>query len=245
MGEVMERKGSRTEVLADLEQLAVFEFRRAGGTPGASHHFHAQHVDSFVVLDGELEVLTAGDPLTLVAGEAVAVPPGVVHGFNNRSPAPLRLLNVHAPSRRFVEYLRRQYAGDETDPAEYDQFPPDDAPGGDPIVVRSDGGERFERDNRVITILFDLPQLSLIEIEFDPSFEVSPHVHDDHADSFFVVDGQVAFTRGDDEVTAGPGTFFAAAPGTRHGFRSADGKPARVLDLHAPDAGFAGSIRSQ
>jgi quercetin dioxygenase-like cupin family protein len=245
VGEVFERNGSRTEFLAEHEQIAVFEFLRAGGTPGASHHFHAKHVDSFIVLDGELEVLTAGDPLSLRAGEAVAVPPGVVHGFNNRSSEPLRLINVHAPARRFGDYLRHLFRREETDSTEFDQYPPEDAPGGDPIVARLGGGERFERENRVVTILYELPQLSLVEIEFDPTFEVPPHEHDDHTDSFYVLDGEVEFTNGDTVTRARPGTFFSAPPGTRHGFRNGGESHARVLNLHAPDAGFAAWIRGQ
>jgi len=240
----MERNGSRTEVLTDLEELAGFAFLRKGGTPGAGPHFHARHVDTFVVLEGEVEILTAGDPLTLASGDAVAVPPGVVHGFNNLPPGPVRLLNFHAPSCGFADYLRRMYTHEETDPREYDQHPPEQAPGGDPVVARAGGGERFERENRVVTIRFALPQLSLVEIEFDASFEVPPHTHDDHVDSFFVVEGAVEFAHGDEAVVAGPDEFFAAPPGTRHGFRSSDGSRARVLNLHAPDAGFADWIRS-
>jgi quercetin dioxygenase-like cupin family protein len=243
--EVLERRGSRTEVLADREELAAFRFEREGGTPGADRHFHAAHVDAFVVLEGRVEILTAVDSLTLAAGDAAAVPPGVVHGFNNLAPGPVRLLNLHAPSRRFVEYLRRQYAGEQTNPADYDQHPPEDAPGGEPVVARAADGERFERENRIVTIRFELPQLSLVEIEFDSSFEVPPHEHDDHVDSFFVVDGSVEFVRGDETVVLQPGEFFAAPPGTRHGFRAADERPARVYNLHAPDAGFAAWIRGQ
>ena len=244
MVEVMERNGSRTEVLTDLEEIAAFAFLRRGGTPGAGPHFHAAHVDAFIVLEGELEVLTAGDPLTLETGDAVAVPPGVVHGFNNLPPGPVRLLNVHAPSRGFADYLRRAYANEEPDPLDYDQHPPAEAPGGDTVVARAGDGERFERDNRVVTVRFALPQLSLVEIEFDASFEVPPHTHDDHVDSFFVLEGAVEFGHGDEAVVAGPGEFFAASPETRHGFRSADGSRARVLNLHAPDAGFADWIRN-
>jgi quercetin dioxygenase-like cupin family protein len=243
--EVLERRGSRTEVLADLEGLAAFRFTREGGTPGADRHFHAVHVDAFVVLEGGVEILTAEGALTLEPGDAAAVPPGVVHGFNNLAPGPVRLLNLHAPSQRFVEYLRRQYARESTNPADYDQHPPEDAPGGELVVARATDGERFERENRVVTIRFELPQLSLIEIEFDSSFEVSPHEHDDHVDSFLVADGSVEFVRGDETVVLGAGEFFAAPPGTRHGFRGADERPARVLNLHAPDAGFAAWIRGQ
>ncbi|HUK97528.1 MAG TPA: cupin domain-containing protein [Gaiellaceae bacterium] len=112
----------------------------------------------------------------------------------------------------------------------------------DPVVSRPGDGERFERENRTITILVDLPGLSVLEIAFDETFTVDPHTHDDHTDSFLVLDGEVEFTVGDETIRAGPGTLVAAPPGSRHGFRSA-GRPARVLNFHTPDAGFAGSIR--
>src|SRR3954452_6045116 len=244
MVEVLEREGARTEVLADHEQFAAFSFLRRGGTSGADRHFHATHVDAFVMLEGELEVLTADGSITLAAGDAVAVPPGVVHGFNNLPPGPVRLLNVHAPSRGFADYLRRMYADEETDPREYDQHPPEEAPGGEPVVVRAGGGERFERDNRVVTVRFALPQLSLVEIEFVSSFEVAPHTHDDHVDSFLVLDGPIEFVHDDETVVAQPGEFVAAPRGVRHGFGYAGSGRARVLNLHAPDAGFADFVRN-
>ena len=113
----------------------------------------------------------------------------------------------------------------------------------DPIVSMPGDGERFERENRTLTIRIDEPQLSVIEIEFDDTFTVDPHTHDDHVDAFYVLEGDVEFTVGNETRRAGPGTLLAAPPGAWHGFRSAGGK-ARVLNFHAPDAGFADSIRS-
>jgi mannose-6-phosphate isomerase-like protein (cupin superfamily) len=111
-------------------------------------------------------------------------------------------------------------------------------------VCRPGEGERFVRENRVLTILGDVEQLSVIEIAFDATFAVEPHVHGDHADSFYVLEGEVEFTVDDEIVRAGPGTFVLAPPGTRHGFRNPGPGEARVLNLHAPDAGFADGIRS-
>jgi quercetin dioxygenase-like cupin family protein len=110
-------------------------------------------------------------------------------------------------------------------------------------VSRPGDGERFERGNRVITILGDGEQLSALVIDFDETFDVPPHIHDDHVDSFYVLEGEVEFTVDDDVVRAGPGTFVMAPPGTRHGFRNPGPGRARVLNLHAPDAGFAAGIR--
>ncbi|HEY7397401.1 MAG TPA: cupin domain-containing protein [Gaiellaceae bacterium] len=113
----------------------------------------------------------------------------------------------------------------------------------DPVVTFPGEGERFERENRTITILVDRPGLSIFEMAFDETFVVDPHTHDDHDDAFLVLEGEVEFTVGDDTLRAGPGTVLSAPPGVRHGFRSAGGH-ARVLNFHAPDAGFAAFIRS-
>ena len=104
-------------------------------------------------------------------------------------------------------------------------------------------GERFVRENRVLTILGAVDRLSVIEIAFDSTFAVEPHVHEDRVDSFYVLEGEVEFTVEDEVVRAGPGTFVLAPPGTRHGFRNPGPGQARVLNLHAPDAGFADRVR--
>jgi quercetin dioxygenase-like cupin family protein len=98
------------------------------------------------------------------------------------------------------------------------------------IVSGPGEGERFDRGNRVVTI---------------KGFEVEPHRHDDHVDSFYVLDGEVEFMLEDGAVRAGPGTWFSAPPGTLHGFRNPGPGRARVLNVHAPDSGFAASVRGQ
>ena len=87
-----------------------------------------------------------------------------------------------------------------------------------------------------------LEQIGAIEMEFDETLVVDPHTHDDHTDSFLVLEGEVEFTAGEETVVLGPGSFIAAPPGARHGFRSAGGR-AKVLNFHAPAAGFAAGIR--
>lgn len=114
----------------------------------------------------------------------------------------------------------------------------------DVVITRPGGGERFERENRVVTILAEVPELSALTIEFDTTFEVPQHSHDDHADAFYVLEGDVDFLLADGPMRAGPGTFVVAPPGSVHGFRTDGPGRARVLNLHAPDAGFAAWIRS-
>ena len=114
----------------------------------------------------------------------------------------------------------------------------------EPRVSKPGEGERFERANRTLTIRVDLPEFSATEIEFDDTFEVPPHTHDDQVDGFYVLAGEVEFTAGEETVVGGPGTLFVAPRGARHGFRNAGSGRARVLNFHVPDAGFAEWIRS-
>ena len=114
----------------------------------------------------------------------------------------------------------------------------------EPVLSAPGEGERFVRDNRTVTIKVDLPELSVLEIEFDDTFEVPPHTHDDQIDGFYVITGDVEFVSGEEIVTGGPGTVFVAPRGARHGFRNAGSSRAKVLNFHVPDAGFAERIRS-
>src|SRR5881227_2614388 len=113
----------------------------------------------------------------------------------------------------------------------------------EPTVRQPGEGEQHERSDGYRRILVASEQISAIEIGFDESLVVDPHTHPDHTDSFLVLEGRVEFTAGDETVVLGPGGFISSPPGARHGFRSAGGF-ARVLNLHTPDGGFAGSIRA-
>jgi quercetin dioxygenase-like cupin family protein len=219
-----ERLDSRIVVKLEAEQISVNEVDVGPEFDGPGPHFHREHVDAFFVLDGTLEFINGQEKLLADAGTTVAVPPGVVHGFTNAGPGRARYLNVHTPDREELE--------EPSGPA-------------DAIVAPPGGGERLERAEWLVnTIVAVTDQLSIFLLEFDERWEgVDPHHHDDHLDSFYVLDGEVDFQLGDDEVRVGPGCFVAAPVGVTHGFRPIG--PARMLNLHAPDAGFAGRARGR
>jgi quercetin dioxygenase-like cupin family protein len=238
---VVDRPRRTVRVLFEHELLDASWARSEGGERGARPHVHLEHVDAFYIVEGELQFVVGPD-LDVVragAGTFVLVPPNLIHGFDNESAATARWLNFHAPSTGFLAWMRG-------DRESFDMIPPPEDGGrgaDDAVIVRPGGGERYERSNRTITILGDEPQFSALDIGFDESFHVDPHRHDDHADSFFVLEGEVEFTAGESAVRAGPGTWLSAPPGARHGFRNGGSGWARVLNIHAPDAGFTGSIR--
>jgi mannose-6-phosphate isomerase-like protein (cupin superfamily) len=112
------------------------------------------------------------------------------------------------------------------------------------IVIGPDQGERVERAARRYRILCELPALEVIEARFGPDFEgVNPHAHADHADCFYILDGTAEFTVDGETVHAGPGSFIAAPIGTAHSFRNPGPAELRILNLHAPNVGFAERLR--
>lgn len=112
------------------------------------------------------------------------------------------------------------------------------------MALGPEGGEHVERVGRHHRILCELPQFEAVELRFGPGFEgVDPHVHDDFVDAFYVLAGEVEFVVGEDTFRAEPGSFVAAPPGVRHGFRNAGDTQLRMLNVHAPNVGFAESLR--
>ena len=65
---------------------------------GPPTHVHPAEDDAFLVLDGELTFVLRDGEVAAPAGTFVLVPPGVEHTFENRTDAPVRILNIHAPA---------------------------------------------------------------------------------------------------------------------------------------------------
>jgi quercetin dioxygenase-like cupin family protein len=240
-GEVVVDQPKRTlRILMSHELLVVTWTRHETGERGAEPHVHRRHTDAFYVLEGEMTFRIGPDleRRTAQAGTFVAIPPGVIHAFDNDSSERTCFLNLHSPSGGFADYLRGLAPG-------FDSFEPP-ADGGEPadaaIVTRPDEGEQLERPTHAVTIKAQLPHLAAIELTFPPGWEgVDPHMHEDHVDAFFVLDGTVEFLFG----AGGPGTFAAAPPGAVHGFKVfEDRAPITLLNIHAPDTGFADKLRS-
>jgi quercetin dioxygenase-like cupin family protein len=84
----------------------------------------------------------------------------------------------------------------------------------------------------------------VIELRFGPDFRgVGVHTHSDHVDSFFVLEGEAEFTVGGETFRAGPGSWVSAPIGVEHGFRVAGDAELRMLNVHAPNVGFAQRLR--
>jgi quercetin dioxygenase-like cupin family protein len=72
-------------------------------------HIHPRQQETCTVGDGTLDVLVGRQWRTLLAGESVAIPPGSVHTFRNRSGQNVTFRSEHTPALGFQQYLERLY----------------------------------------------------------------------------------------------------------------------------------------
>jgi quercetin dioxygenase-like cupin family protein len=92
-------------VLAELPQIEALELSFEPDFEGVDPHTHADHTDSFYVLEGEVEFFEDGEWRRAGPGTFLSVPPNVEHGFRPCGER-FRLLNFHTPHAGFVGRLR-------------------------------------------------------------------------------------------------------------------------------------------
>lgn len=74
-----------------------------------------------------------------------------------------------------------------------------------------------------------------------------PHIHHEHVDAFYVVEGELQFRVGPDvePVRAPAGTFVLVPPNVVHTFDNVSDSAARWLNFHAPSTGFLAYLRGE
>lgn len=106
-----------------------------------------------------------------------------------------------------------------------------------PVIVPPGQGHRVG-NVEFLARTADTPRFTFGIIEIAPGRELEAHVHADEDDAFYIVEGELTFTFGDQQAAAPPETFVLVPPGVEHGFRNDDQtRPVRMLNIHAP-AGF-------
>ena len=75
-----------------------------------------------------------------------------------------------------------------------------------------------------------------------PGFGSPYHTHHNEDESFYILEGEVAFVSDGNWLKAGPGTFIFGPREIRHGFTVIGSAPARMLLMCNP-AGFDGFVR--
>ncbi len=92
-------------VLGELGDIEAIELSFPADFEGVDPHTHADHSDSFYVLEGDVEFFFDGEWRSAGPGAYVSIPPNAVHGFRPAGTA-IRLLNFHTPHAGFIGRLR-------------------------------------------------------------------------------------------------------------------------------------------
>jgi uncharacterized cupin superfamily protein len=110
-GERLVRANRVALVKSALPHLFLAEFEVDGPLGGPDPHAHQDQVDSFYVLEGELEVTMNGSKHIAGLDTLASVPRLVEHTFAHRGEGTVRFLNLHTPDGGFGDHLRRISSG--------------------------------------------------------------------------------------------------------------------------------------
>lgn len=116
----------------------------------------------------------------------------------------------------------------------------------DAIALAPGEGEiASESETRTSRIKAAREELLLSESEYAPNQRVAaPHVHREHADAFYVLEGELLFHVAGESRPLPAGAFALAPPGLVHGFDVGE-KGVRHLNLHTPGRAFAALSRAR
>jgi quercetin dioxygenase-like cupin family protein len=116
------------------------------------------------------------------------------------------------------------------------------------MLLRLAEGETVaEAKRRAVVLLLDRPELTITWSRYGARESgPGPHVHREHTDSFYVLEGEIAFEVGprSQRVRAPAGAFVAVPPDVVHTFANRSRADANWLNVHAPDKGFAAYLRA-
>ena len=110
--DVIEARGNRIVIKVASASQFVGEYSAPEHFAGPPLHVHPGFDETFVVLDGRLEVTVRDEPMELTAGAAAHVSGNVPHTFRNPTGSRVRFLLICTPGG-FEDYFRGLAAGDE------------------------------------------------------------------------------------------------------------------------------------
>jgi len=76
----------------------------------------------------------------------------------------------------------------------------------------------------------------VMELIVPPGGSPPRHVHQDLNDAFFLLEGEVVLSVGEETIVAHPGTYAVVPVGSDHTFRVTSPTPARMLQIHDDDS---------
>ena len=107
-----------------------------------------------------------------------------------------------------------------------------------PYLVEPDGGEVVMQGP--LGVITKIPGtatngvISIVEHPVAPRLLVPPHVHQDHDEWSYILEGRIGARIGDDEFIAEAGSYILKPRRIPHTFWNPDDRPARILEIITP-----------
>lgn len=105
------------------------------------------------------------------------------------------------------------------------------------LVVGTEGGQPLPFIGRLLASAAQTAGAFEV-IEYQGPAVPPPHVHRDHDEAFYILEGRFRFILGRDDVEAPTGALVFVPRGTRHGFSVEPGSRALLFTIPAGLAGF-------
>jgi quercetin dioxygenase-like cupin family protein len=121
-----------------------------------------------------------------------------------------------------------------------------DVVAGGMIAQTADAEVIVRAEEREISILVAHEAITIMHARYPAGLQVAgAHVHHEHTDAFYVLEGELIFEIGceGETITVSSGGFAAVPPDVAHSFGTGSDRPARWLTIHTPDGGFASFMR--
>lgn len=113
-------------------------------------------------------------------------------------------------------------------------------------VVKTDQGEIFDWQNDQIHVRLTGAQtqglFTLVEDNIKPTFNLPLHLHRQHRETFYILEGDVEFRLNGRTHIAQAGTVVHIPSNTQHAVRTVNGRQAKMIMLYSP-AGFENTLR--
>ena len=110
-GELIEARGNRIVIKSASASQTVCDYTAPAHFPGPALHVHPGFDESFLVIEGELEMTVRGEVSLLGPGGCAYVSGSTPHTFRNPGPEPVRFLVVCSPGG-WERFFRAVAAGD-------------------------------------------------------------------------------------------------------------------------------------
>jgi quercetin dioxygenase-like cupin family protein len=98
-------RGAQVATFHGFEHGASVSFFIVEFLPGQGPKKHRHpYEETFILLEGEIEVITDDEPHKIGGGKIVIVPAGVWHEFKNWGDQPVQMINIHPAAQMITEW---------------------------------------------------------------------------------------------------------------------------------------------